>query len=947
MHPNPEQAPDSAAMGALHDSAQPDTAPYTGVVVIHGLGDAKRNDTLLESVNALTNWFNHTAGLTMRPAGTGRVWLTTQLVEDPDPDAPASRATIELEAPTTGDQPGDASPVRLRFREVWWAQSFGTQTLGTTIRWARVQFSEQVRHILVPVSWRYRFAHTAPPDPALATAYPAALVHAAPGQSVPSQPTQSMRARIRQFRPLLHVALGVYGTIQYAWKAVQWIALAPIVTLLLLLLAVLRVLSFIGIVKSALTATFTALTSYILLHWISSTEVYMRDYARAASIRGRFEHEFNAFQSDDQCERIVVIAHSMGTVIAYEALTLLSSQPPTQRNDKPITFICLAQALRRVWLLPGIDARRLYGTLPARVRWLNFWARYDPIPAGPLSIRSLPPLDMATYPVSSTAYAALCASLDRCDNVLTVNTDSSFTDHVTYYQNDEQVVGPIARELVAGHPAMERVVASHIATPEDVLLRRWDVAWRYSLALAGGLAAGIGVLVWLILSPGLVEFVTGLVRSINWSGLLLSVCPACQPLTTLPAPRLPVDNRDLSHFFALWYLLGQVDILAVVIGAVLVIGAATLGLQGVGHLAAKPSPLKAERASAGDAGGSQWVFLLSALTLVLALATSLVFTGLVGKQITVGQDAPTPAVTPFLLLLALAEVAAVLAGLVAALEMVANREWSWLGWMGLSLLLLYTFDVFYRGALLGVTIVAGLVLIFRLVRSRQSAWFWAVAVQLAIVLYLALDTLAADIGLVGPTFPGTGTYIDLVCPAFVYGLWTFARGRGPAHPRLDGAGGVILALAVVFLALEYALAVSRLGTSLVIVPSHGISVIYTAHLTRTSAPIGTLFLGDPRAIAAALIALLALALALFDAARHLRWGWLAIMLLVLAALGAVFFWLRVVIGVAPVLADDSLAFAGAPLSAALVYAMWAGSSWRKPAALSRDQMGAGSMRPLS
>lgn len=50
-------------------SSAHDASHYTGVVVIHGLGDEKRNSTLMEVVNALTYWFNHKAELALRPTG--------------------------------------------------------------------------------------------------------------------------------------------------------------------------------------------------------------------------------------------------------------------------------------------------------------------------------------------------------------------------------------------------------------------------------------------------------------------------------------------------------------------------------------------------------------------------------------------------------------------------------------------------------------------------------------------------------------------------------------------------------------------------------------------------------------------------------------------------------------------------------------------------------------
>jgi hypothetical protein len=76
------------------------------------------------------------------------------------------------------------------------------------------------------------------------------------------------------------------------------------------------------------------------------------------------------------------------------------------------------------------------------------------------------------------------------------HTDSAFTDHTTYWQNLEQVVGPIAMELVRGQPALERMVQAHLATGDHVLLRRAQVAWRSSVALAVGFGLGLALFLW-------------------------------------------------------------------------------------------------------------------------------------------------------------------------------------------------------------------------------------------------------------------------------------------------------------------------------------------------------------------------------------------------------------------------------------------------------------------
>jgi Alpha/beta hydrolase of unknown function (DUF900) len=509
---------------------------FTGVVIIHGLGDIKRNATLQEAVDALGYWFNHEAGLALRPEGPGRVWLTVALTDNSNPDAPAARATMELEAPTvSATMPGETPALRLEWREVWWAESFGLPSVPATLRWAQVQAREQAKHLLIPLGTKVGPAKTATRAPARET--PQALTYQPRQDHQPSPLGPSPRGT-RPRRTVLQAALWLYDRIQYAWKAVQWLILTPLGLLLLLVMAALRVLVLVPFLRLAAIATFTAFFNYVMLHWIASTEIYMLEYTRASAIRQRFERELHAFLRDERCDRIVVLAHSMGTVIAYEGLTTVLSQPDVQDIQKPITFICLAQALRRIWLLSTADPHRVRAVLPDRVRWLHFWARYDPVATGPLSARSLPLLETWSDPVVPNPYEALRARLDDCENVDVVNTDNTFTDHTTYWQNLEQVVGPIARELVAGHAALEQVVQTHLATPDVVLQRRWSVAWRASLALIGGIAAGVGLLVWVAYHPAFGRTLTALLRLVDWGGILASVCPVCRPLTSTPLSQL-------------------------------------------------------------------------------------------------------------------------------------------------------------------------------------------------------------------------------------------------------------------------------------------------------------------------------------------------------------------------------------------------------------------------
>src|SRR5262249_37750706 len=160
-------------------------------------------------------------------------------------------------------------------------------------------------------------------------------------------------------------------------------------------------------------------------------QVYLLDYTRSSTIRQLFERELRVFLEDEHCDRIVVLAHSMGSVIAYEGLSTLLSTEARRLQDKSITFISLGQALRRMWLLTGTDVHRLRIALPSTVRWLNFWARYDPVSAGPLHESSLPRIEQWLDPEMADPHDAICQALSECENVDIVNADSLFSDHTS------------------------------------------------------------------------------------------------------------------------------------------------------------------------------------------------------------------------------------------------------------------------------------------------------------------------------------------------------------------------------------------------------------------------------------------------------------------------------------------------------------------------------------
>jgi len=775
---------------------------YTGVVIVHGIGNERRNETLQEAVDALSYWFNHVAGLSLRPEGPGRIWLQTELTEDVDPDAPASRATLELAAPSTSAAiEGGPTTLRLELREAWWAESFGTPTLGSVLRWARIQFREEVTHLLLP----NRATQPARGEVSQAPAGTPTLTVS--GRQSTHTGTASTTAHVpggRGKRLFLAALIWLYDRFQYLWKLAQWVALTPALYFLLLLLSPLRLLARIPAIRPTLVSGINSFMGVVSLHWIAPLQIYLLDYTRSASIRQRFEREVQHFLQDEQCNRVVVIAHSMGTVIAYEGLATCLTTPGAQSSQvmKPVTFLCLGAALRRMWLLTGTDQHRLRRVLPLSVRWLHFWARFDPIAAGPLTESALPRLAHWDDPEVPDPHDAICATLDRCQNLMVANSDSLLSDHTTYWRNLEQVVGPIAQELVAGSPALEQVVATHLAPADAVLLRRWRVAWRSLVALLGGLVAGIGTVeldtrfhlgigsaIHRFFASGqaenlLIQQATG--GHCDTNGCVATL-PIAYPPTLVPANPNPLDVlgaalADVGHAlgFALAYTSLHLDALLTVLVA-LVVGSAFVLL--VGNLVAMPTPLDFSSAPPlqRSTGGT---FVLAVASLVCLFSSYLIVVH--GAVLPTSGTLDWGRIATWLLDLGvLGGVAALAAGVING---ILDRRWRTLAVLVVTTLVLSVASpaVLTLGAL--AALVACIASVVRLAIARQWARVGMSSLVTALLVVYTAGTLLPITALIAtrPAFVGTSAVSAGFLGVFLFGPLLYALWNEPVAARESG-----------------------------------------------------------------------------------------------------------------------------------------------------------------
>ncbi|MDP9281586.1 MAG: hypothetical protein M3P38_05785 [Chloroflexota bacterium] len=204
---------------------------------------------------------------------------------------------------------------------------------------------------------------------------------------------------------------------------------------------------------------------------------FMWDDIQAVHIRGSVAAAIHFLVDERQCERIAVIAHSQGTVVAYDALSSGALLPDDLARVK--TFVTFGSALNNAWDRRLVPARtcRLREPLPTGVHWINVWSAYDPVSGGEL--RTPPHIRPPDEDIGVTNWM----------NVI--------LDHGGYFANREEFWSRVAQELESpGDRPRSRFFPEH--GEKGWRDRRRDrvltlVAWRVVaiLAFAVGVIARI------------------------------------------------------------------------------------------------------------------------------------------------------------------------------------------------------------------------------------------------------------------------------------------------------------------------------------------------------------------------------------------------------------------------------------------------------------------------
>ena len=272
-----------------------------------------------------------------------------------------------------------------------------------------------------------------------------------------------------------------------------------------------------------------------LVEWFGDLPVLLDEPVQSANVRARVARSVEHLLDDD-CDAVVVVAHSGGALVTFEML--LDPAYAHLRVDKLVT---LGQGLGLAWRLAAdpevkeiTPGHRLVGNLARSrpgLRWVDVWASYDPAPAGPLPGRGgLAPSDVADEAVAAVvqtsdggepwllranvgtsaptmAGLAKAANLDPSAPTIVVesrpvtNEMNVLTDHGAYWANPEGFLIPLVRHLDAalGDATESRFFQKPGDRTQRVLWRRERVAalaswgWICSLGAIGSAAAFIAL----------------------------------------------------------------------------------------------------------------------------------------------------------------------------------------------------------------------------------------------------------------------------------------------------------------------------------------------------------------------------------------------------------------------------------------------------------------------
>lgn len=361
-----------------------------GIVMVHGIGPQLAGQTLVDWTRPIITLLNDAAvadpGLQVPAPGAGSV--TDPVVKSNIDFSGETFPVVQVRVPPrTGVEPGDPRGEERTwiFTETWWASEVRAPSLATMIGWLGEQGGV--------------------------------------GRIV-----QGIQKNM----------LGETGPMAFLGK----VSLLPLVSVItsfvllvfLILLGLAKLIPF-GPLRDAVVLR---IASSFLTDWFGGARTILLDAAQSANVRHRLAMTVKALRAYG-CRDVVLVAHSGGTIVSLTTLT--DPAYPSLRVEKLIT---IGEALNLGWRLNDADPDRPpptpypgdrmggdLGGVQQRLQWRDFWSTHDPAPSGPPEL-----------PTGFTSPPLPRFSAERVYNRMSI-----VDDHGGYWDNDEQFLIPLIREI--------------------------------------------------------------------------------------------------------------------------------------------------------------------------------------------------------------------------------------------------------------------------------------------------------------------------------------------------------------------------------------------------------------------------------------------------------------------------------------------------------------------
>lgn len=390
--------------------AEAPSKPETvGVVFVHGVGSQRKGDALREFGTPLVDWveeWHRSRGLESKVT-----WA-----ELTQPGEPAHAALVLPACPNHDPAEPDYPGQRWMLAEAWWAPRVTAPEYITMLGWAwkRVPWLIDGLWDGAQASWR---------EP---------VFFNDDGRVRP--PAQ------RRLRAVLAFVERVGQLLNTITISILYFLVQLAIMVSLIILAVIARLPLFGLEKFVLVQVLRPL----IVDNVGDFYVFVYDRIQAVHIRQSIYETVNFLVKARQCSRVVIAAHSGGTVVAVDALGTPDLAEGVGPNDRKLpdpmqkvdTLITFGAALNRAWGEVGTgDRSKSARVIPERLhppaKWLNFWTNYDWAHPGR-------PLD--------SGQASLKENGGR-GSIPVINGLSALNDHGGYFHNYEQFISRLAQEV--------------------------------------------------------------------------------------------------------------------------------------------------------------------------------------------------------------------------------------------------------------------------------------------------------------------------------------------------------------------------------------------------------------------------------------------------------------------------------------------------------------------